>query len=355
MKAIYIQQHGPVGNIKVTDVPTPKIRPGEVLVRVEAAGINPSDVAGIQGRFPHAVLPRIVGRDFAGTVVEGPAELIGTEVWGTGGDLGIDRDGTHAEYLALPQQAAAHRPRTLSAEQAATVGVPFITAFSALVRLGQLTEGQWVIVSGAAGAVGQAAIQIAKAKRAHVIALVRDASEAWFGKSGEVEAIAQSDQGNLEIIAREATNGKGADLALNGIGSSIFGPLLTALKVGGLQIVYSAAGGRESSLDILSFYRNQYRLFGLDTQKLSASDCAAILNELNPLFESSALRPTLISQRYPLSEAAQAYERVAAGKSGKIVLVMPSIEEGKRKEQGSQESEVRIQEQKQKQKQMQTQ
>lgn len=347
MKAIYIQQHGAVSNLKVSDVPTPKLRPGEVLVRVEAAGINPSDLAGIQGRFPHAVLPRIVGRDFAGTVVEGPAELIGREVWGTGGDLGIDRDGTHAEYLALPQEAVALKPQRLSVEQAATVGVPFITAFSALVRLGQVTEGQWVIVSGAAGAVGQAAIQIAKAKGARVIALVKDASQAWVGKSGEVEAISQSDQGDLETIAREVTHGKGADLALNGAGGSILGSLLAALRVGGRQIVYSVAGGREFSLDIQSFYRNQYRLLGLDTQKLNASDCAPILNELNPLFESGALRPASISQRYPLSEAAQAYERVAAGKSGKIVLIMPSIEEGNRKEQGSQESEVRIQEQKQ--------
>ena len=324
MKAIYIQQHGAVSNLKVSDVPTPKLKPGEVLVRVEAAGINPSDVAGVQGRFPHAVLPRIVGRDFAGTVVEGPSDLIGREVWGSGGDLGIDRDGTHAEYLALPQEAVVQRPQSLSVEQAATVGVPFITAFSALVRLGQLTEGQWVIVSGAAGAVGQAAIQIAKAKGARVIALVKDASQAWVGKPGEVEAIVQSDQGNLETIAREVTLDKGADLALNGAGGSILGSLLAALRVGGRQIVYSVAGGREFSLDILSFYRNQYRLLGLDTQKLSASDCAPILNELNPLFESGALRPASISQRYPLSEAAQAYERVAAGKSGKIVLVMPS-------------------------------
>jgi NADPH2:quinone reductase len=324
MRAIYIQRHGQVADLKVSDVPAPSINAGEVLVQVEASGINPSDVASVQGRFPNSVLPRIVGRDFAGTVVEGPAELIGTEVWGTGGDLGISRDGTHAEYVAIPGQAVSRRPKNLSAEQSAIVGVPFMTAFSALVRLGQIKEGEWVIVSGAAGAVGQAAIQLARAKGARVVALVRDATERWVAKSGEVEAIAQSDQGNLEAVVREASNGKGAGLALNGVGSSIFGAILGALAVGGRQVVYSASGGREFPLDILAFYRNQSVLFGLDTQKLDVTQCAAILNEIAPLFLSGALRPPTVGEQYPLSDAVQAYGRVASGKSGKIVFVMPS-------------------------------
>src|SRR5580658_6316761 len=85
MKAIYIKQHGAVEDLKVGDVPVPSIRPGEVLVKVAAAGINPSDLASVRGKFADSVLPRIVGRDFAGKIVEGPAELLGTEVWGTGG------------------------------------------------------------------------------------------------------------------------------------------------------------------------------------------------------------------------------------------------------------------------------
>jgi NADPH2:quinone reductase len=327
MKALYIQQHGALSDLRVSEVPVPVIRSGEVLVKVEAAGLNPSDVGGVQGRFAYAVLPRIVGRDFAGTVVDGPAELVGTKVWGSGGDLGIDRDGTHAEYLAIPRQAAARRPKNLTVEEAATVGVPFITAFSALERFGQLTEGEWVIVSGAAGAVGQAAIQLAHSRSARVVALIKDATQAWVSEAPGVRAVVQSNQGNLEAVVRQVTDGKGADLALNGVGSSIFGSLLAALAVGGRQVVYSAAGGREFSLDILSFYRNQYSLLGLDTQKLHATECAAILNQLVPLFESGALKPSVIAERHLLSDAAQAYGRVAAGATGKIVLVMNFAQE----------------------------
>jgi NADPH2:quinone reductase len=323
MRAIYIQQHGAVADLKVSDVPKPSVSGGdEVLVQVEASGINPSDIVSVEGRFSGSVLPRIVGRDFAGKVVEGPAEFIGAEVWGTGGDLGITRNGTHAEYVVIPVQAVARRPKNLSPEEAAAVGVPFVTAFSALVRLGQVKSGDWVIVSGAAGAVGQAAIQLAHTYGAHVIALVKDATERWVSESGGVEAIAQADQVDLDAVVRAATKGKGAELALNGVGSPIFGCLLASLAVGGRQVVYSAAGGREFNLDILSFYKKQSVLLGLDTQKFDAIHCAGILNEIAPLFKSNALKPPAIGQRFPFSEVVQAYGSLAAGKSGKTVFVM---------------------------------
>jgi NADPH2:quinone reductase len=322
MKAIYIQKHGAVADLKVSEVPKPSITGDQVLVKIEASGINPSDIVSVEGRFAGSVLPRIVGRDFAGKVVEGPAELIGAEVWGTGGDLGISRDGTHAECVAIPMRAVARRPENFSEAEAAAVGVPFVTAFSALVRLGGLKAGEWVIVSGAAGAVGQAAIQLARARGAHVIALIKDGTEIGVSQSDGVEAISRSDQGDLEAVTRAATQGKGADLALNGVGSPIFGSLLASLSVGGRQVVYSAAGGREFTLDILAFYKNQSVLMGLDTQKFDVTFCAGILNEIRPLFESNALKPPVIGQRHPLSEVVQAYSSVASGEGGKTVFVM---------------------------------
>jgi NADPH:quinone reductase len=322
VKAIYIQQHGSPADLKVSEVAKPSIGSNEVLVKVEASAINPSDIVSVEGRFPGSVLPRIVGRDFAGAVVEGPAALIGTEVWGTGGDLGVSRDGTHAEYVVIPVQAVSRRPKNLSAEEASAVGVPFVTAFSAMFHLGELKEGEWAIVSGAAGAVGQAAVQLAHAKGAHIIALIKDASERWVSGNEGVEAIAQSDQGDLEAVVRQATKGRGADVALNGVGSAVFRSLFASLAIGGRQVVYSAAGGREFPLDILSFYKKQSVLLGLDTQKFDVTFCAGILNEIAPLFESNALKPPVIGQRYPLSEVVQAYGGVASGKSGKTVFVM---------------------------------
>ena len=326
MRAVYIAKHEPVADLKVSDVPVPVVTSSseQVLVKIEAAGINPSDVASAEGRFPHAVLPRIVGRDFAGTVVQGPAELVGARVWGSGGDLGITRDGTHAEYIVLPRHAAARRPKNLSVEQAAAVGVPFVAAFSAMVTMGRIEAGQWVIVSGAAGAVGGAAIQIANAKGAHAVALLRDARDRERVKAQGVDGIAQSDTGDLETVVRELTQGRGADLALNGVGSSVFAAMIGALAPGGRLVVYSAIGGREATVDLFAFYRKRLALFGLDTQALDAIQCTAVLNELAPMFESGALRPPEVAERCALADAPIAYARVKAGGSGKIVLAMPA-------------------------------
>src|SRR2546422_3581374 len=161
MQALQIDHHGPVSALTVRDVPRPEFSPQEVLIEIHAAALNPSDIASAEGRFDHAPLPRILGHDFAGRVCEGPADLIGQDVWGSGGDLGIWRDGTHAEYLAIPRDGVALRPRALSVEEAATVGVPFFTAWAALLDRGGLQAGEWVIIAGAAGAVGRAAGQLA--------------------------------------------------------------------------------------------------------------------------------------------------------------------------------------------------
>ena len=324
MNALYIRQHGPIGDLKVSDVPVPVPKPGEVLVKVEAAGINPSDLVSVQGRFPHAVLPRIVGRDFAGTVVEGPPELVGRKVWGSGGDLGIARDGTHAEYLVIPQAAVAERPAKLSAEEAASATLPYVTAFSALVTLGGVQKGEWVIASGAAGAVGQAAVQLAHARGARVIALLRSVTEAAAPEFPGAEAVATSERGNLESVVREATGGHGANLALNGVGASIMAPILASLAKGGRVVVYSAAGGKDFSLDLFDFYRKRLKLFGLDTTSMDATACAEILNQLTPSFESGALKAPVAGERYPLADAPKGYERVAAHTGGKVVLSMAS-------------------------------
>jgi NADPH2:quinone reductase len=322
MRALHIVRHGPVDQLKVSDQPQPAPGPDQVLVQVLAAGLNPSDVASAQGRFPHAPLPRILGRDFAGRVVEGPHELIGAEVWGSGGDLGITRDGTHAEFVVLPRDGVALRPGRLSAEAAAAAGVPFVTAWTALMDLGGIKVDEWVVVSGATGAVGTAAAQIARWAGAHVLALVRNAAEQERLDLGLVTAVARLDTGDLPEVARRHTGGNGCALALNGIGSSVFRPLLDALAEGGRMVVYSVIGGAETPLDLFSFYRRRLALYGLNTGWLNSVDCARILTTLAPLFESGAIRPPAIAEHYPVERAAEAYGRVAQGAHGKVVLVM---------------------------------
>src|SRR5438270_621800 len=129
MKALRFHQFGSFQNLKVETLPDPKPKPGEVLVQIRAASLNPSDAKNVLGRMQGTTLPRTPGRDFAGIVIEGPAAMIGMEVWGSGGDLGFERDGTHAESILLPAGGVRPKPKNLSFEEAAAVGVNFVTAW----------------------------------------------------------------------------------------------------------------------------------------------------------------------------------------------------------------------------------
>ena len=155
MKALRFSKFGPPSVLTIEDVPRPNPRDGEALIQVKAAGINPSDVKNVLGHFPGTTLPRTPGRDFSGVVVEGK-KYKGQEVWCSGPGIGVTRDGAHAEYVTVPEEALSLKPSALSMEQAASIGVPFITAWSALAHAAELQAGETILIVGAAGAVGQA-------------------------------------------------------------------------------------------------------------------------------------------------------------------------------------------------------
>src|SRR6218665_679788 len=172
MHALQFTEKGNLDSLKHVEVPTPTAGAGEILVEIRAAGLNPSDVKNVLGRFPYTTVPRIPGRDFAGVVVDGPSDLLGRAVWGTGKGLGFTRDGSHASHIALAARDVAFKPEALSFAQAASCGVPFTTAWDALERTG-VKAGTTLLVIGANGAVGDAAVNLAKARGAQVLAAVR--------------------------------------------------------------------------------------------------------------------------------------------------------------------------------------
>src|SRR5215210_6362984 len=199
MRAILIENFGEPSELRQTEVPRPEPEEGEVLVEVHAAAVNRSDVLNARGSFAFTTPPRIPGRDFAGVVVEGPRELVGTEVWGTGGgELGFIRDGSHAQYLAVSRNAVAPKSDTLSLEEAGASGLAYVTAGSALIELGGVSAGEKILVTGAAGGVGSAAVMIARWKDASVIGAIKDESERAMAERAGVEVIV--DTSREEVI-----------------------------------------------------------------------------------------------------------------------------------------------------------
>src|ERR1700731_2570124 len=157
MRALKFYQTVSLEDLHVEEVSVPIPAAGEVLVEVKAAAINPSDVKNVQGKMHETTVPRIPGRDFAGTIVKGPDDRLGKWVFGWGGNLGFGRDGSHGHCLAVPATAVLPLPRNLGFEQAAGIGVAYITAWGALVNAAQIRAGETALILGTTGAVGGAA------------------------------------------------------------------------------------------------------------------------------------------------------------------------------------------------------
>ena len=295
-----------------------RVAPGRALVRVGAAAVNPSDAKASLGHMPKAVWPRTPGRDFAGTVVEGPTEWLGRQVYGSGGDIGITRDGSHARFLELPVEALRGMPASLSMDEAGAVGVPFVTAYEGFRRSGMPQAGQTVMVLGANGKVGQAAVQLAAKAGARVLAIQRGPGPHRGFACSPVESI-DATAGDVGEATLDLTGGRGADIVFNTVGSAYFAAGNTAMAKGATQI-FIATHLRAVPFDIFSFFRGMHTFVGIDSLAL---DCVAATTHLDAMregFERGTLRPFPVVRTHSLADAAQAYGEVLRGSTERIVL-----------------------------------
>src|SRR5262245_21075869 len=161
MDAVVIEASGPPAQaLAVRSEPVPEPGPGEVLVEVHAAAINPLDLANVAGLLG-TPLPMIPGVDFAGVVVS-DGDLNGQEVWGSAPQLGMKRPGTHARFVALPETWLSRKPARLSMTEAGAIGRPYLAAWETMIEAGELKPGETIVITGGAGLVGQAATAIAR-------------------------------------------------------------------------------------------------------------------------------------------------------------------------------------------------
>jgi len=323
MKALRFNRFGDLSVLRIQELPTPQIGNDEVLVRIHAASINPSDVKNVQGHMEGTTLPRTPGRDFAGVVVNGPPELTGKEVFGTGGDIGFTRDGSHAEFIVVSAQGVALKPKQLSMEEAASVGVNYLAAYIGLVQRAGVRSGEVVLVTGASGGVGTAVIQLARWKGARVIAVDRRILPPdklrEQGIDLQIDVSSQDYEAMIRQV-REFTSGNGANIAFDCVGGPLFGPCLRSLGQSGRQVNIASVGTRGVSFDLTDFYHRQLTLYGVDTRAYDTVASAEILKQLTSGFESGALRPAQVVGRYSLDQAVEAYREVNSGAKGKVVL-----------------------------------
>jgi len=319
MKALRFDTFGDPDVLHCETVEDPLADSGQAVVTVRAASINPSDVANVAGRFPYTTLPRTPGRDYSGVVSAGPEAWLGQEVWGSG-DGGFRRDGSHAERIAVPIASLQRKPQKLSHEQAASIGVTFLAAWIGVVEYAGLKAGETLVVIGAGGGVGGAAVQIGRRAGARVIGLDRTAPHPESPAAKMAERIITPEPAEAAAVVRELTEGRGADVVLNAVGGPTFEPSLNMLAHRGRLAVLASPGQRQLSFDLLDFYHNESQLFGVDTLKRDMTASGRVLEALAAGFDDGTFEPPIITDVVPLERAVEGYRTVAAGARGRVVI-----------------------------------
>ncbi len=318
MKALQFSRTGDLAALEVVDLPTPTPLPGEVLVQIKAAGLNPSDVKNVLGRFPYTTLPRVPGRDFAGVVVEGPQELIGQEVWGTGNQIGFSRNGSHAGYITLSAKGVALKPKSLSFTQAASLGVPYTTAWDALER-SLVDANTRLLVIGANGAVGSAAIALAKVRGAQVLAAARRPEQVQALQDQGYNAILLGKPEELSAQVSAVFPG-GADVIFDTTGFWLPASVQALATFGRIAIIAAPVDGHVQ-LPALALYRKGGSVVGINSLLYGVEACARMLEQFGKLFDEGTLPlPTGLLES-PLEDGPARYAQVDQGGADKIILL----------------------------------
>jgi NADPH:quinone reductase-like Zn-dependent oxidoreductase len=339
MKAIYFSEHGGAEVLQYGELPTPEAKPGEVLVRLEAAALNHVDLLvrkGIPGLEPP--LPHILGSDGAG-VVASLGE--GVESWETGqrvvinGNICLEEDeftragqenlcdswellgetihGTYAQYVSVPAGNLVEIPNGFSAKAAAASALVYLTAWHSLVVRGNLQAGESVLVVGSSGGVNSASIQVAKHIGAKVIAVGSNPEKLAFAESLGADELIDRSKEDWSKAAYKLTEKRGVDAVVDNVGSTF--PLsMRAVRKGGRILNVGRTGGSQVEIDVRYIFGKQISIIGstMGTRK----DFAKVMKLV---FDGSL--ETIMDKSFPLENAMEAHERLEAGKQlGKITL-----------------------------------
>jgi NADPH2:quinone reductase len=321
MRALRFNEFGDPAVLHITDMPDPPATAQEAVIRVDSASVNPSDVKNVAGQMESTILPRIPGRDFAGVVISGPPEWEGAAVWGTGGDVGFTRDGSHAQLMSVPVDALVRKPERLSFDEASSVGVNFVVGWYGAVETAQLTVDETIAIFGVSGGVGGAVAQIANALGARVIGVDRRKPDPDAPAAAVIDHFITFDPtADVGAEIKKLTGGAGVEVVYDAVGGVTTPAALASLAVRGRLVVISALGPSAVGIDLRDLYHNETRIYGCDSRKLTVSDSARRLERMVPYFESGEFRPLPVTAGYPLIEGALAYQAVADHIAGRVVI-----------------------------------
>ncbi len=321
MKAIVVERLGPPDVMEVRELPVPQPGPGEVRLKVEAVGINFADVLAVAGEYlTRTRLPYTPGMEFAGIVDalgEGVTGVqVGQRVAALAGRGGL------AEYAISPAAALIRVPDSFSAAQAAAFPVSYFTAYHGLKTLGHGKEGEWVLVQAAAGALGTASIQLAKALGMNVIAMASTEEKLHIARDlGADVTLLQDDPDRVQKV-RDAAGGKGVPLILEVIGGKRFQESLDMAANRGRIIVIGNASREQANLRPVELMKRNLTVTGLWLTSLMGDQEATreAAETLTQLVASGQVTPQ-VGPTYPLKDSARAFQDILDRKTtGKVII-----------------------------------
>ena len=323
MKSYWIRHEGERSILELRELPVPQPGPGQILLRVRAASLNRGDLLGAIA-FHRAANGRPAGVDAAGEV-----HAIGEGVDGftRGERIMVRSRGCFAEYVLVDPGLATRVPENLSWEQAAAIPISYVTAWEALVQFGRLKAGEWLLIAGASSGVGVCSIQLGKVLGAKIIGV--STSEAKLGKLRELGLDVGICSRGADFSAQvlEATGGKGADLAVNLVGGTVFGACQRSLgNFGRLAIVGYVDGVMKTELDLETVHGKRLEIFGISNAPLTPAMRAEATKGLNrdviPAIIDGRIVP-VIDRVFAFDELPAAKAYVEAGTQiGKVVVRM---------------------------------
>ncbi|MBI5622335.1 MAG: zinc-binding alcohol dehydrogenase family protein [Elusimicrobia bacterium] len=323
MRAWLLDKTGSVADLRLADAARPSPGPGEVLLRMRFAGLNPADRYLAEGLYPaKPAFPHILGRDGLGEAVAlGP----GVEGLAAGelrlvlrGEAGVTRWGTFAEFAVVPAESLAALPAGWKPEQAGSAALTYLTAYQALTMWGPVLPCV-VLVTGASGGVGSAAVHLARAMGHTVLGLSRDPAKAERLQGEGCHEVFSAEDRRWGAAVKAFLKGVRVGLAIDSIGGESFGQVIDVLGEGGKVSCVGRLAGPVPSFNTATLFFRRVRLGGVHVGAFAPAEAQAAWAEAVRLLSRTGRSP-LVDSVWDFEDLGQAFSRLAAGPMGKVVL-----------------------------------
>lgn len=323
MRAWRFHESGDIESLRLDTVPDPEPGPGEALIKITYAALNPADRYLILGQYPRSAPPPFtVGRDACGEVVrasEGSRFKAGDAVVLLRSDIGISEPGTLAEWVAIPEDCLAPLPPDWSAEEGAAGPLVLLTAWQALVDRGDLQAGETVLITGASGGVGTAAIPLAKGLGAKVVALSGSEAKWEALRNLGADIVIDSQLDGLEKRVKEALAGDKVQMVVENLGGPYLEKCARIAALNGRIMVIGLLAGLAAEITVGLLIHKCLRIQGLSVSSYSNESAQAAWTGIVDTLAKSGKRPP-IDAIFSFDEVPAAFARLAQGPLGKVVV-----------------------------------